>query len=131
MISMARSMTLLVAVCAVTVLCPAWADDIKATDEGKGMQFGGKKYELKDKGQVAVLLSFEAGKEVEATTSGSNQSDVHLYVCDEQGKSVGMDDSPTPDCSVRFTPAADGKYKFLIKNWKADNTVTFKVKAAK
>jgi hypothetical protein len=34
-------------------------------------------------------------------------------------------------CSVKVTPAKDGKYKFVIKNAGGDNTVTFEVKVAK
>jgi hypothetical protein len=107
------------------------ADDAKPTDEGKGAEFKGKKFELKDKGHAAVLLSFEAGKAVEATTDGPKDTDVHLFVYDEAGKQVGKDDSPGPKCSVKFTPAKDGKYKFVIENAKGDNTVDFQVKVAK
>jgi hypothetical protein len=48
----------------------------------------------------------------------------------EAGKEVGKDDSPGPKCSVKVTPAKDGKYKFVIKNAGGDNTVTFEVKVA-
>jgi hypothetical protein len=118
-------------VVALVALCVARADDVKPINEGKGAEFKGKKLEMKDKDQVAILLSFEAGKEVTATTSGTKETDVHLYVSDEAGKEVGKDDSPGPICSVKFTPAKDGKYKFLIKNAKGDNTVTFQVMVAK
>jgi hypothetical protein len=86
---------------------------------------------MKDKGEVAYVLSFTAGKEFEATTDGTKNTDVHLYVYDEASKEVGKDDSPGPKCSVKVTPANDGKYKFVIKNAGGDNTVTFEVKVAK
>jgi len=104
------------------------ADDVKPTDEGNGAEFKGKKIEMKDKDQVAILLSFAAGKEFEATTDGTKDTDVHLFVYDESGKVVGKDDSSGPKCSVKFTPTKDGKFKFLIKNMKGDNTVAFEVK---
>jgi hypothetical protein len=85
---------------------------------------------MKDKGEIAYLLSFTAGKEFEATTDGTRNTDVHLYVYDEAGKEVGKDDSSGPKCSVKVTPAKDGKYKFVIKNAGGDNTVTFEVKVA-
>src|ERR1700687_5931724 len=99
---------------AVATVCPA--QDVKPTDLGKGTAFNGKKIEMKDKGEVAYLLSFTAGKQFEATTDGTKKTDVHLYVYDEADKEVGKDDSPGPQCSVKVTPAKDGKYNFVIKN---------------
>ena len=112
MISITRLVTAAAAVFALATLCPAQ----EPTDLGKGAEFKGKKIEMKDKGEVAYLLSFTAGKEFEATTDGTKNTDVHLYVYDEAGKEVGKDDSPGPKCSVKVTPAKDGKYKFVIKN---------------
>ena len=106
-------------------------EHVKPTDLGKGAEFKVKKIEMKDKDEVAYLLSFTAGKEFEATTDGTKNTDVHLYVYDEAGKEAGKDDSPGPKCSVKVTPAKDGKYKFVIKNAGGDNTVTFEVKVAK
>jgi hypothetical protein len=115
---------------ALAALRPAH-EDVKPTDLGQGAEFNGKKIEMKDKGEVAYLLSFTAGKEFEATTDGTKDIDVNLYVYDEAGKEVGKDDSPGPKSSVKVTPAKDGKYKFVIKNARGDNTVTFEVKLAK
>src|SRR6266478_6455137 len=112
MISITRLVTAAAAVFALANLCPAQ----EPTDLGKG--------------EVAYLLSLTAGKEFEATTDGTKKTDVHLYVYDEAGKEVGKDDSPGPQCSVKVTPAKDGKYKFVIKNAGGDNTVTFDIKVA-
>jgi hypothetical protein len=127
MISINRLVIAAAAVLALTALCPAQ----EPTDLGKGAAFTGKKVELKDKGEVAYLLSFTAGNEFEATTDGTKNTDVHLYVYDGSGKEVGKDDSPGPKCSVKVTPPKDGSYKFVIKNSGGDNTVTFDVKLAK
>jgi hypothetical protein len=128
--SITRFVTVVVAVMlAVATLCPA--QDVKPTDLGKGAAFNGKKIEMRDKGQVAYLLSFTAGKEFEATADGPKNTDVHLFVYDSTGAQVAKDDSPGPKCSVRVTPAADGQYKFVITNAGGANTVTFKVKVAK
>src|ERR1700683_3447597 len=54
---------------AVATLCPA--QDVKPADLGKGAAFNGKKIEMKDKGEVAYLLFFTAGKEFEAPTEGA------------------------------------------------------------
>jgi hypothetical protein len=130
MISITRLVTAAAAVFAFATLCPA-QEHVKPTDLGKGAEFKGKKIEMTDKGEVAYLLSFTAGKEFEATTDGTKNTDVHLYVYDEASEEVGKDDSPGPKCSVKVTPANDGKYNFFIKNAGGDNTVTFEVKVAK
>ena len=125
----ARFVTAVVALMfAVATLCPA--QDVKPTDLGKGAAFNGKKIEMKDKAEVAYLLSFTAGKEFEATTDGPKNTDVHLFVYDSSGAQVAKDDSPGPKCSVKVTPTADGQYKFVITNAGGANTVTFKVKVA-
>ena len=114
---------------AIATLCPA--QDVKPTNLGKGAAFNGKKIEMKDKGEVAYLLSFTAGKEFEATTDGLKNTDVHLFVYDSSSAEVAKDDSPGPKCSVKITPKQDGQYKFVITNAGGANTVSFKVKLAK
>ena len=71
---------------AVATLCPA--QDVKPVDLGKGAAFHSKKIEMKDKGEVAYVLSFTAGKEFEATTDGLKNTDVHLFVFDSSGAEV-------------------------------------------
>src|ERR1700689_1023603 len=58
----------------VATLCPA--QDVEPTDLGKGAAFTGKKIEMKDKGEVAYLLSFAAGKQFEAPTDGPRKTEV-------------------------------------------------------
>ena len=126
---MTRLVTAAAAVLALTTVCSA-QEHLKTTNLGKGSEFKGKKIEMKDKGEVAYVLSFKAGKEFEATTDGTKNTDVNLYVYDGAGKEVGKDDSPGPKSSVKVTPEKDGKYKFVITNTGGENTVTFKVTVA-
>ena len=115
----------------LAMLAGGRAGDVKPTDEGKGADFKGKTVEMKDKGEFAILLAFSAGKEVTATTKGTMETDVHLFVYDENKKEVGKDTSPGPLCEVKFTPAKDGKYKLLVRNSGGSNSVTLEVKVAK
>ena len=127
-----KSMTelIIVAAAVLTLGLRTAKKHVAATNFGNGAEFKGKTIEMKDKGEVAYLLSFTAGKEFEATTDATKNTDVNLYVYDGAGKEVGKDDSPGPKCSVRVTPEKDGKYKFVITNTGGENTVTFKVTVA-
>ena len=127
---MTRLVTAAAAVLALATVCSA-QEQVKTTNLGSGAQFKGKTIKMKEKGEVAYLLSFKAGKEFEATTDGTNNTDVNLYIYDQAGGQVGKDDSPGPKSSVKVTPEKDGKYKFIISNTGGENTVTFKVTVAK
>jgi hypothetical protein len=107
------------------------AGEVKPSDEGKAADFKGKTIDLKEKGEVAFLLSCAAGKEVTATTKGDKETDVHLFVY-AKNKEIGKDVSPGPKCEVKFTPEKDGKLRFLVRNLgPGANKVTFEVKVAK
>jgi hypothetical protein len=100
----------LAALFTLAVLCGGRADDVKPSDDGKAAAFKGKTFDLKEKGEAAILLTCMAGKEVTATTKGEKQTDVHLFIYTEDKKEVGKDTSPGPKCEVKFTPAKDGKF---------------------
>lgn len=118
----------LAALLAFAMISIATAEAASATD---GTKFKGKTVEMKDKGEVTVLLSFPAGKEVTATTDGEKQTDVHLFVYDAGKKEVGKDVSPGPKCEVKFTPEKAGTYKLVVKNeGPGPNKVTLGVKVA-
>jgi hypothetical protein len=117
-------------VLAFATMCSA-QEHVKTTNLGSGAQFKSRTLKMKDKSEVAYLLSFKAGKEFEATTDGTKNTDVNLFVYDQAGSQVGKDDSPGPKSSVKVTPDKDGKYKFVITNTGGENTVTFKVTVAK
>ena len=122
----------LVTACAVVASGAAAPDEKggKTIDGGKGSAFKSKTYDIPDNGEVTVALSFEAGKEVTATTKGEKETDVNLFV---KGKYYeAKDTSPGPDCLVKFTPVkGDGKFTFTIKNnGPGANKVTLEVKVA-
>ena len=126
---MTRLIIAAAAVFALATLCCA-QENVKTTNLGNGAQFKGTTIKMKDKGEMAYVLFFKAGKEFEATADGTNNTDVNLYVYDQAGTQVGKDDSPGPKCSVKLTPDKDGKYKFVITNSGGENTVAFKVSVA-
>jgi hypothetical protein len=128
MLAMTRSMASVAGILALMTLTAAGSDDFKPIDGGKASAFKSKSYEIKDKGEIAVVLSFEADKEVTVTTSADKDTDVHLLV-------KGMyfeakDTSPTPACLVKFTPVkGDNKFTLTVRNnGPGVNKVTLKVK---
>ena len=119
----------LAALCAMLALNGAAtrADD-KPTDEGKAEDFKGKTYDVKEKGKVAIVLAFPSGKEALITIKSESKSDVNLYVLDDAGKEVAKDDSPGPDCEIKFKPKVSGKYTLEIRNLgPGDNKSALKV----
>jgi hypothetical protein len=122
----------LTAVFALVVVCGVRGDDAKPSDEGKAAEFKGKSFDINEKGEIAILLTCEAGKEVTATTKGEKKTDVHLFIYSEDKKEVGKDTSPGPKCEVKFTPATEGKFKFVVRNQgPGANKVTLEAKVAK
>ena len=97
--------------------------------QGGGVQWQEDRDEGQRRGRLPPV--FHGGEELEATTDGLKNTDVHLFVYDSSGAEVAKDDSPGPKCSVKVTPEKDGQYKFVIKNAGGTNTVTFNVKVAK
>jgi hypothetical protein len=87
---------------------------------------------VKEKGKVEVALTFPAGKEAVVTVRCAKKTDVNLFVYDSAKKLVVKDDSPGPDCDVKFTPKEAGTYTLEIRNLgPGDNRCTLKVKLAK
>jgi hypothetical protein len=70
--------------CALVASGAAVALEDKAIEAGaRGFAFKSRAFEIKEKGEVAVLLSFAAGRPVTVTTNGQKQTDVHLFIQDE------------------------------------------------
>ena len=114
------------------VFCVASAQDTKPIDEGKAEEFKGKAYDVKEKGETAIQLTFSAGKKASITLRGEKKTDVHLFVYDANKKVVAKDDSPGPNCDVDFTPKKSGKFTLVIRNLgPGANRVPLKVEVAK
>jgi hypothetical protein len=129
-------------VCAVAglfvlaVLIGARAEDAKAEDKpidgGKAEKFKGKTFDLKAKGKVKITLTFPADKTFNVTVRCTKKSDVNLFIYDADNKEVAKDDSPGPNCDIKFAGKEAGKYTLEIVNkGPGANRCTLKVEAAK
>src|SRR5258708_25322713 len=93
--SITRLVTAVVAVLfAVATLCPA--QDVKPTDLGKGAAFNGKKIEMKDKGEIAYLLSFTAGEEIGDPTHRPENNTPPLVFSHPSRPQQAKNDPPPP-----------------------------------
>jgi hypothetical protein len=111
---------------ALAVVCSTWAGD-KVIDGGKAEKFKGKTFELKAKGKAKISLTFP-GRTAMITVRSEKQSDVNLFIYDEDNKVVAKDDSPGPDCDIKFKPKKAGKYILEVVNQgPGDNKSTLKV----
>lgn len=62
------------------------------------------------------VVAFKYGLPAEIFVSGDGDTDLDLYVYDENGNLIGKDDDYTDDCYVSWTPAWTGKFIIKIKN---------------
>jgi len=101
-------------------------------DGGKAEAFKGKTFAVKEKGKVTIALAFPGGKEATVTVRGEKQTDVHLFVFDSAKKLAAKDDSPGPNCDLKFTPKEAGTYTLEIRNLgPGNNRCALKVSLAK
>jgi len=116
----------------LVALCATWAEEAKPIDEGKAEEYKGKAYDVKEKGEVAITLTFPAGKKASVTIKSDKKSDINLFVYDSAKKLVAKDDSPGPDCDLNFTPKEAGKFTLVVRNLgPGDNRSNLKVKVSK
>src|SRR5262245_62249316 len=100
----------------LAVLCAARAEDDKPIDGGKAEEFKGKAFDLKAKEKAKITLTFPEGKKAAVSVRSDKETDVHLFVYDEDKKDVAKDDSPGPTCDLTFTPKKAGKYLLVVIN---------------
>src|SRR4029077_13564069 len=116
----------------VALMAVGRAQDDKPIDGGTAGEVKSKTLDVKEKGKVVVALTFPAGKEAVVTVRGEKKTDVYLFVYDTAKKVVAKDDSPGPNCDVKFTPKEAGTYTLEIRNLgPGDNRCTLKVELAK
>jgi len=117
---------------ALVGLCGARAEDVKPTDEGKAEDFKGKTFDLKEKGEAAIMLTFPGRSRATVTVKSDKKTDVNLFVYDIKKKLLTKDDSPGPDCEVSFGPAAAVQFILVVRNLgPGANRSTLKVKLSR
>ena len=58
-----------------------------------------------------------SGEEAEVLVIGDGDTDLDVYVYDENGNLIEKDIRPGDDCYVNWTPKWSGYFKIKIKNW--------------
>lgn len=80
---------------------------------------GGETYHMDvvDAGLTDVYtMRFQGGEDATIILSGDGDTDLDLYVYDENDNLIGYDDDGTDDCVVSFTPRWTGNFKIKVKN---------------
>ena len=68
------------------------------------------------KGSDTHSFTFRKGTRVNITVRGDGDTDVDLFVYDENGRLVAKDDELTDVCIVAFTPEETGRFRVEVKN---------------
>ena len=64
----------------------------------------------------AYTLAFRGGEAAVIVVSGDGDTDLDLYVYDELGNLIALDDDGSDNCVVRFTPKWTGPFTVRVKN---------------
>ncbi|MCW5908319.1 MAG: hypothetical protein KIS94_10690 [Chitinophagales bacterium] len=62
-------------------------------------------------------LLFKAGELAEVAVIGDGDTDLDLYVYDENGNFIGSDTRSGDNCYVSWTPKWQGSFKIVVKNY--------------
>lgn len=80
---------------------------------------GGPRYQV-DKvgagGTITYTLAFEAGKLAEVLVCGDGDTDLDLYVFDQNNNLIVYDEGYSDDCYVSFVPRWTGNFYIVVKN---------------
>lgn len=71
-------------------------------------------------------ISFKAGETARIEVLGDGDSDLDLYVYDENGNLIVKDDDDTDHCIVSWTPRWTGKFTVKVVNRGVANRYTIK-----
>jgi len=127
---------LLASLFALVVLCSTPAQEIKSTDEGKAGDYKGKSYDVKEKGDFAITLTFDSGTKATVTAKGDKKGDLSVAVypgdtVNKDSKAVGKSDKAGQEATVTFNVDKSGKHTIVVHNAGDANKVSLKVDVAK
>ncbi len=90
----------------------------KFLPDAKGALGGPKRAitEVKAFGTDVITVQFRGAESAVVGISGDGDTDLDLYVYDENGNLVASDTGGADDCKVRFYPKRNGVFKIKIKN---------------
>ena len=88
------------------------------TPDTKGALGGPKRAttEVKAYAIDVITVQFRGGENAVVGVSGDGDTDLDLYVYDENGNLVASDTNGSDDCKVRFYPKRNGTFKIKVKN---------------
>ena len=98
-------------VCVVAVACLA--------EPAMSSPVGGRKYDVH---RVAAHttdvfhVTFRGTEDAAVVISGDGDTDLDLYVYDENGNLIGSDTDGSDDCVVRFNPRWTGVFRIEVRN---------------
>ncbi len=90
----------------------------KMTPDTKGALGGPKRAttEVKAYATDVITLKFKGGENAVIAISGDGDTDLDLYVYDENGNLIASETGGSDDCRVRFFPKWNGTFKIKVKN---------------
>lgn len=72
--------------------------------------------DVKAFGTDVITLRFKGGENAVVTISGDGDTDLDLFVYDENGTLIASDTGGSDNCRVRFFPKKNGIFKIKVKN---------------
>jgi hypothetical protein len=65
---------------------------------------------------MIYTLAFRAGELAEVAVSGDGDTDLDLYILDQNNNLIVYDEGYTDQCYVRFVPKWTGNFSIVVKN---------------
>jgi hypothetical protein len=98
----------------------AWADSVqRALGTATRGAVGGPKSGMERVEAFATntyTINFQAGKLAEVYVSGDGDTDLDLYVYDQNGSLIDFDEDWNDECLVRWVPNRTGPFTIVVKN---------------
>jgi hypothetical protein len=103
----------------------ALADDVAKTS-ARGAEGGPKRSRtiVATRGSDVFRATFRGGERAAVVVSGDGDSDLDLYVADENGNQICKDEGPTDDMSCVWTPKWTGTFVIRVRNLGVANAYT-------